>query len=56
VLADQRGERWRVRVRRLQRLPEALAEATDSTPEEIEAGADSFEIGPPWDADIVDSE
>jgi len=37
-------------------LTEALAEATDSTPEEIEAGAESFEIGPPWDAEIVDRE
>lgn len=37
-------------------LTAALAESTGSTPEEIEEGAASTEIGPPWDAEIVDME
>jgi hypothetical protein len=34
-------------------LSEALAEATDSTPEEIERGAEEFEIAPPEEAEVV---
>lgn len=35
-------------------LSEVLAEATDTTPEEIERGADEFEIAPPSEATVVD--
>jgi hypothetical protein len=35
-------------------LTEALAEATDSSVADIEAGADEFEVDPPWDADVVE--
>lgn len=31
-----------------------LAEATDSSAEEIETGAEEFRVDPPWDADVVE--
>lgn len=34
-------------------LTELLAEVTDSTPEEIEAGAEEIEVGPPWEGEII---
>jgi hypothetical protein len=34
-------------------LSEVLAEATGTTPEEIERGADAIEIEPPEDAEVV---
>jgi len=35
-------------------LTEALAEATGSSVEEVETGADEFEVDPPWDAEVVE--
>lgn len=36
-------------------LSEILAEATGSTPEEIEQGAEEIDIGPPEEAEVVDA-
>lgn len=38
----------------LEELSEVLAEATDTTPEEIERGADELWIAPPEEATVVD--
>lgn len=38
----------------LEELSEELAEATGTTAEEIERGAEEIEIAPPWEATIVD--
>ena len=37
-------------------LTHILAEATGSTPEEIEEGAEEFEVAPPWEADVEELE